>query len=90
MRRSVSRSSRQVPLQVYECEKCKYLLKHLADRRFSAKYNYTCPSCKEMSSFVFLRENDPVKDWLSNQIRMKKQARRKKKASAAGKDQIAS
>ncbi len=66
-----------MPLQVYECDKCHHLIKHVLDKRFSDKYSYNCPKCREVSNFSFIRESDPTKDWFGHMIRIQNRKRRK-------------
>lgn len=61
-----------MPLFVFECQECGFLIKHSLDKSIGDVYLYDCPKCKKSNKFKFLREMDPVKDWYSNIIRNKR------------------
>ena len=55
-----------MPLIVFECEVCKFLMKHVMSNAVRGAYSTFCPGCAKTSRFNFLREGDPVEDWYTN------------------------
>jgi len=67
-----------MPLFVFECQSCHFLIKHSLDKNIGDIYLYNCPKCKTNNRFKFLREMDPVKDWYTNIIGIRNMRRRSK------------
>lgn len=65
-----------MPLYVFECQKCKHLIKHSLGGNIGGIYIFDCPSCKDNNRFKFIREGSSSKDWYSNVIKIKNRKRR--------------
>jgi hypothetical protein len=63
-------------LYVFKCQECAFLIKHSLDKPIGDVYIYNCPKCKKSNKFKFLRENDPVKDWYANILKIRNKRRR--------------
>ena len=64
-------------LVVFECEFCKFLMKHVMSNTVRGAYSTHCPGCSKTTRFNFLREGDPIKDWYSNILIAERKRREK-------------
>ncbi|PIQ99171.1 MAG: hypothetical protein COV66_14975 [Nitrospinae bacterium CG11_big_fil_rev_8_21_14_0_20_45_15] len=62
-------------LYVFECQKCKHLIKHSLGGNIGGIYIFDCPNCKDNNRFKFIREGNTL-DWYSNVVKIKNNKRR--------------
>lgn len=55
-----------MPLYVYECEVCKWVIKHVTTSAPFDKYSSQCPTCNQVKVFNFVRAGNKEQDWFSN------------------------
>ncbi len=65
-----------MPLFVFECEKCKHLLKHSLEKFIGTLYICVCPACKVSDRFKFIREGNLELDWFAKNLKIKNKRRR--------------
>ncbi|PIQ97808.1 MAG: hypothetical protein COV67_02275 [Nitrospinae bacterium CG11_big_fil_rev_8_21_14_0_20_56_8] len=63
-------------LFIFECEKCRHLIKHSLQHNIGKIYIFECPKCKDNNRFKFVREGNPDFDWYSNVVKIKNARRR--------------
>ena len=66
-----------MPLIVFQCEECKFRMKHVMSTAVRGSYSTYCPACLKTANFKFLREGDPIKDWYTNLSKEEKLKRAK-------------